>query len=266
MGVICIFGKQRVGKFEIGAITHLVNDNLAGLLHSGHCDHQDWFMSRHKCWMPMKWCCLYLQQVAGYRIQSLEWIPLPLFTYNAREVVVLQNHPLLKGIPLSNGLWQPHHNCLSHQFAKHYCCNRGESLSKTHSIRHQCYWNISIPNPSPHNEPECPNLVRQKPCSGQAWNWIFASSNTVHCWLANRMGIQQPDCVCKWLMFISVADCIANSAQYWNGITWIEHLLAIHLLLNISWTLIGFLFLFNDLFSCSEASWPDGLILQCLWN
>jgi len=99
MGVIPIFGVQQVDKFEIGSMCHLVDDSLEGLCHSRHCDHHGWFMGRYKCWMPMRWCCLYFQLVVGHRIQSLEEIPLPFFTDNAGKVIVHQNHPLFKGIP-----------------------------------------------------------------------------------------------------------------------------------------------------------------------
>ena len=89
--------------------------------------------------------------------------------------------PLFKGIPPLNEQWQPHYNFLSHQFAKHCRCNRGESLSKTHFIRHQCSWHITIPNPSPHDERDGSDLARRKLCSGQAWNGILAAWNTVIC-------------------------------------------------------------------------------------
>jgi len=179
--------------FEIGAMCHLLNDSLEGLCNSGHCDYQDWFMGQYKCRMPVRWCWLYLQQAAGHPHQSLERIPLPFFTDNARKVVVRQNHPIFKGIPPQNGQWQPHNNFLGHQFAKHCYSNRGESRSKTHFFRQQCSWHIIILNLSPHDEPDGPHVVHQKLSFWQAWNWIFVAWNTVIGWLANRMGIQQPD-------------------------------------------------------------------------
>jgi len=247
-GEICIFSVQQVDEFEICSTCHLVDDSLEGICHSGHCDQQDWLIGRYKCWMPVRGCRLDFQQAVGHGIRSLERIPLPLYTENAGHVVVRQNHPLFKGIPPWNGQWQPHYNFLSNQFAKHYRCNWGESISNTHFIRHQCSWHISIPYPSPHNEPDGPNLVRQKRSSGQTWNWKFVAWNTVIYWLAHRMGIQQPDCLIKTLMLKFVVDCVENSAQDSIGIIWIEGRLAIHLLLNLSWTLFGPLFILNDLF------------------
>jgi len=99
VGEIRIFGVQQVDEFEIGSMCHHVNDSLESFCHSGHCDYQDWFMGQYKCGMPVWSCCLYLQQVAGHQIQSLEQIPLPFFTNNARKVIVRQNHPLFQGIP-----------------------------------------------------------------------------------------------------------------------------------------------------------------------
>jgi hypothetical protein len=110
--------------------------------------------------MAERWCCLYQQQVVGHRIQSLEQIPLPLFTVNAGKVVLRQKYPLFKVFPSYNGQWQLHYNFLSHQFAMHCWCNQGESLSKTHFIRHQCSWHISRLNPSCHDQPDGENLVR----------------------------------------------------------------------------------------------------------
>jgi len=100
VGEICIFGIQLVDESQIGSMCHLVDDSLECLCHSGHCDHHDWFMCQSKCWIPVRRCCLDLQQAVGHRIQPMERIPLPLFTDNAGKVVYRQNHPLFKGIPL----------------------------------------------------------------------------------------------------------------------------------------------------------------------
>ena len=99
MGEIDIFGEQQIDELEIGSMCHLVNDSRDGLCHSRHFYQQDWFMGQGRCSIPVRWCCLYLQQVAGHRIQSLEQIPLLFFTYNAGKDVVCQNNPLFKGIP-----------------------------------------------------------------------------------------------------------------------------------------------------------------------
>jgi len=97
---IRILGQQRVDEFEIGSRCDLIDYTLQSLCHPRHCDRQDWCMGRYTCWIAVRWCCLYLQQVAGHRIQSQERIPLPFFTNNARKVVVRQNHLLFKAIPL----------------------------------------------------------------------------------------------------------------------------------------------------------------------
>jgi len=205
--------------------------------------------------------CLDLQQPAGQRIESLERIPLSFFTDNAGKVIVRPNHPLFKGIPPYNAQWQPHYTFLSDQFAKHCRCNEGESLSKTHFIRHQCSWHISIPNPPPHDEPDGPNLVLQKLCSGQAWNWILVAWNPVICWLTSRMSIQQPDCLIKTLVFQFVVDCTENCIQHWARICWIEGLLTIlHLLLNLRCICVHILSVLSDLFQllrCKLGRWAD---------
>ena len=99
VGEIRIFGVQQVDQFEIGSMCHLVDDSRESLCYSGHCDYQDSFMGRYKCWMAVRWRYLDLQQAAGHRIQSLQRIPFPLFTDNARKVVGRPNHLLFKGIP-----------------------------------------------------------------------------------------------------------------------------------------------------------------------
>jgi len=267
VGEIHIFGVQHVPESEISCMCHLFDDSLEGLSDSGHCNHQDWFGGWHMCRMPVRWCCLDLQQAAGHRIEYLEWIPLPFFTNNAGKVIVLQNHPLFTGIPPYNGLWQPHHDILSNHFAKHCRCNWGESLSKTHFILHKCSWHIAFPNPPHHDEPDGPNLVRQKLSSRQLWNWILLAWNMVLCWLTNRMSIEQPDCLVNTLAFKFVVDCTENRIQYWAGICWIEDLLIIlHLLLNLPCT-FGWVFSSSIItFSCSDVSWADGLISWRYWN
>jgi len=99
VGDICIYGMQQVSQFEIGWICHIFDDTLEHLCHSGHCSHQDWFKDWHKCWIPMRWCCLYLQQAVWHRIYSQEQTPLPCFTHNAGRVIVRQNPSLYKDIP-----------------------------------------------------------------------------------------------------------------------------------------------------------------------
>jgi len=96
---IRIFGVQQDDKFEIGAMCHLINDSLEGLCHYGHCNHHEWLMGLYKCWMSMRWCGLYLQQMAGHRIQSLEQIPLTFFTNNDWKVIGCLNDLFFKGIP-----------------------------------------------------------------------------------------------------------------------------------------------------------------------
>jgi len=228
---------------------HLVGNTFEGLSQSGRCYRQDWFKGWDLCWMAVGWCWLDLRQAAGHRIQSLERILLPFVTDNAGKVIVRQNHPLFKGIPPKNGKWQPHYNFLGHQFAKHCRCNTGESLFKPHYIRHLCSWRICIPNPSPHDEQDGPNLLYQKLNSKQAWNWILAAWNTIIWWLANRTPIQQHNCFIKTLMFKFVVDCIENRIQYWACIFWIKDLLIIlQLLLNLPCTFVRVLFILNDLF------------------
>jgi len=66
-------------------------------------------------------------------------------------------------------------------------------------------------------------------------------------WVKNRMSIQQPDRLLKTLRFKLVVDFVENSIQYWTGIFWIAVLLTIHLLLNLSCTLVRLLLVLNDL-------------------
>jgi len=202
------------------------------------------------CWMPVGQCCLHLQLAVGHRIQSLERIPLPFLTDNAGKVVVRQNQPLFKGFPPYNGQWQPHYNFLGHQFGKHWCSNQGESISKTHFVCCQRCWYIRSPNPSPHDEPDGPNLVHQKLSTRQAWNWILVAWNTVSCWLSNKMHIQQPDRLIRTFMFNFVFDCVENTAQNGAGIFWIENHLAIHFPMNLSCTMISSLSSSMISFSC----------------
>jgi len=247
MGEIGIFGKQQVHRFEIGSMPHLINESLDCLFHSGSCNHQDWFRGWYKCWMPVRWCCLDRQQVGGHRIQSLEWIPMPFFTDNARKVIVPQNHPLFKGIPPWNGQRQPHYTILSHQFANHCRCHWGECLSNTHFICHQYSWHISITTPPHHNEPYGPNLVCQTLSTRQAWNWILVVQNPVICWLMNMMSIQKPDCLIKTLEFKFIVDCNKRCVKYWGEICSIEKLLTVlHLLLNHPCSLVCDPFFLNN--------------------
>jgi len=119
----------------------------------------------------------------------------------------------------------------------------------THFICHQCFWHISIPNSPSHNEPFRPNLVCQKLNAGQVWNCILLASNTGICWLANRMGIQQPDSLIKTLVFKYIVNCIESSIPYLTCIFWIKDILTIlHLLLNLTCTIVYVLFVLNHLF------------------
>jgi hypothetical protein len=78
--------------------------------------------------------------------------------------------------------------------------------------------------------------------------------NMIICWVANKIDLQHPHCLIKTLMFKFIVECVENSAQYWNGIMWIENLLAIlHLLLNLSCTLVCLLFTLNDLFQLLQG-------------
>jgi len=96
------------------------------------------------------------------------------------------------------------------------------------------------PNPSSHDETDGPNLVLQKLGSGQTWNWIFAAWKMVIWWHANRMRIQQLDCLIMTLVFKLAVDCIGNQIKYWACILWVEDLLTIlHLLLNLRYTFVG---------------------------
>jgi hypothetical protein len=104
-----------------------------------------------------------------------------LFADSSGNVVVHQNHPHFKGFLPLNEQWQPHYTFPSHQFEKHCGCNQGECLSKTHVGRHKCTWQISIANPSSHEEQDGPNPVRQKPIAGQAWTSILVAWNMVIC-------------------------------------------------------------------------------------
>ena len=112
---IYIVTLQQVCDKEIFSMGYLINDSWEYHCHSGYCDHQGWLTGRDKCWMPVRWSCLYLQQVAWCRIQSLKQIPQPLLTNNTRQAVVCHNHPPFKGFPPYNGQWQPHvlatHDC-----------------------------------------------------------------------------------------------------------------------------------------------------------
>jgi len=259
VGEIGIFRMQQVYEFEFGSNCYLVNDTPECLYHSRHCDHQDWFQGWCKGWMPLWWNCLYLWKAEGHWILSPQWIPLPFFTHHPAIVTLCHIHPLVKGIPPQNQPRQPHYNFLSQQFTYHCCCHWGESLAKSHLIRHHCSSHIGIPNPPPHNEPYCPNLVCQKHRSGQAGNWILVTWNTGICWLANQMGVQQPDCLIKTLGFKFIVDCIDNSIQYWSRIFWIKDLLTIlHLLLNLPSPFLCVVFVLNDLFQllrCKLDRW-----------
>jgi hypothetical protein len=177
-------------------------------------------------------------------ILSPQQKPLLFISNHPRIVILFPINPLCKRIPSYKAQWQPRYNFPSDQFAKHCRCNQDESLAKTHLIRS---WHISILNTPHHNESYGPNLVHQKPSARQAWNWILVAWNTVICWLANRLGIQQPDRLIMKLMFKLVIDCVENSIRYWTGIIWIKILLAIHLLLILACNSVGLLYVLNDL-------------------
>jgi hypothetical protein len=43
VGKIRIFGVQRIDKFDIGSMCHVIKNTFEGLSHSKHCYHRDWF-------------------------------------------------------------------------------------------------------------------------------------------------------------------------------------------------------------------------------
>jgi len=165
---------------------------------------------------------------------SPQWLQYQFFTADPGKVVLCHIHPLFKDIPPQNWQQQPQYNFLSGQFAYHCCCHWGESLTKIHFICQQHFQHGTIPNPPHHNEQYGPNMVYQKVRSGKAWNWIVIARNMVICWLVNRMGIQQPECLINKLIFKSVVDWIRNSIWYGPGIFLIKDFLTHHyLLLNV---------------------------------
>lgn len=136
-GVIGIFPVQQVYYFQIGIMWHLVNNTLEHFCHCGYCHHQDWLNSRCKGRMRHTWSGLDLYDVAGYRIESPQWIALQFFTDNPSKVILGHIHPHFKGVRSQNPHQQPLHNFLSHQFAYHHQCYSGESLAKNHFFCHQ---------------------------------------------------------------------------------------------------------------------------------
>ena len=137
----------------------------------------------------MRSCCLYLQVVAGYSNLYQKRIPLLYFPYYARKVVVHQNHSLFQGILPYNVQWQPHYYFPQHQFPKHCHFNLGEGVSKTHVIRNEGCYNVSIPNAPSHDEPDDQNPVHQKLTSGPAGNSIPVAGDNVIYRLASWMDI-----------------------------------------------------------------------------
>jgi len=183
-----------------------------------------------------------------HRYHSWMFLPLRAFWPLGRIVILCHIHPLFKGIAPPNWQRRPNNNLLSEQFAYHSHSHQGTHLAKIRFISRQRSWQISIPNPSPHQEPYGTNLVHHKLCSGQAGNWILVVRDLVCFRLANRMGIQQPDHLIKTLIFKFIVDCIENTIEYWTAITWIEDLLTIlHLLLNYPCAFVCFHFILNDL-------------------
>jgi len=178
---------------------------------------------------------------------------IPVLHQLSRESHSIPYSPCLRGYSPTKSTAVTPWQLLSQQFANNYCCHRGESHSHSHFIRHLCSRYISIPHPPPHDVPHRPNLVCQKLRSRQDWNWIVVAWNTVICWLTNRMSIQQPDHLLITLLIKVIVDCVENSIQYWTGIFWIEVLLAIHLLLDLSCTMVGLLFVLNDLFQLLQG-------------
>jgi len=193
--------------------------------------------------------------VAGHLILSQQWIPLLFFTNYPGKVILCPIHPPAQSTPRQNRQQQPHYNFLSQQCTYHCCCHGGESLAKTHFIHHHRFWQIWIPKPPCHNEQYHTNLMRQELPTGKSWDWILVARNMDICWLANRMGIQQPDCRIKSLVLKFLVDHNEISIDYWTRIFWIEDLLTIlHWLLNLPWTFVCVLFILNDLFQ----------LLQCM--
>jgi len=188
-------------------------------------------------------------------------MPLTSCTDTTWIVVLCHIQPLLEGIPQQNWQRQPHKNHQSQPVVYRGNYNWGRSHTKTHSICHLHSWHIWIPNPSPHTEPYCPSMVHQKLDSRQAVNRVLDARDSVSYRLVNQMGIKQPDCRIKTLVFKFVVDYIENSIQYWSAIIWIKDFLTIlQLLLNIPWTIVCFLFILNDLFQllwCKVGRWDN---------
>jgi len=240
--------------FRWCSICHLVNDTLEYLCHSAQCNYLAWYKDWIKCRIPLRWSLMDPQTVATHWIQSLQQMPLPFFTNNPGIVALCHIHPFFKGISPQNWLWQPHNNLLTQQFAYPSCCHRGKSPAKTYFICHQRSWLIWIPNPSPHIELYCPNLVCQKRDFSQDWNWTVVASDLVCFQLPNRSGIQRPDCLIKALGFKFVVEFIGNIIQYTTAIILIEDLLTIlHLLLNLPCIFVSFLSIRHDHFQLLQC-------------
>jgi hypothetical protein len=84
VGAIRIGGVQLVDDCEICSMCRLVYDSIDGHCLSRQFYHWDLLMGRYRCWMPVRWSFLDLQQAVKHRFQSLEWIQLPFFTDNVR--------------------------------------------------------------------------------------------------------------------------------------------------------------------------------------
>jgi hypothetical protein len=79
------------------------------------------------------------------------------------------------------------------------------------------------------------------------------------------MRIQQSDNLITPLIFKFVVDWVQHSLQHSPGIIWIDILLAIHFLLNHSCTVVGCVFILNNILQLlpgKSSSWADTLVLQ----
>ena len=93
---IRIFSMPQVDLFEFGSMCLLVNDSVEYLCHSRHWNHQHSFKCWHKCWIPVRWYCLDLQQAARYRMQSLQQIPMLFFTDKCQESHFVAKSPTIQ--------------------------------------------------------------------------------------------------------------------------------------------------------------------------
>ena len=181
-------------------------------------------------------------------------------TYHSRSWPILLGKLFCAILTYSSRVFLPN---LTAVFPLHYSLSaicislllplRWESC-KTHCIRHQSSWHIWIPNLPLHNVPYGPNLLRGTLSrSGQAWNGMLVDWDMIICWLANHIGIWQPDRLMQTLLLKFVIHCVKHSIQYWTGIICNEVLIPIHLILTVSSTLVDWYLILNDLFQLLQG-------------